>query len=117
MLKLKHIKRKEKVNKMKTEQIETISEEFEQNKEIEQGKPMFTIGRDLVVVETTKDFSNPLSYDKNAIELFLKNNLETLEEYHNSEDNFALSFYACEYNGKAQQEFIKDWADNGVRVF
>ena len=101
---------------MKIETIESIDEEFVEIQEIEQ-KPMYTISRDMVVVETTKDFSNPLSYDKNAMELFLKNNLETLEEYHNSEDNFALSFYACEYNGKAQDEFIQGWLDNGVKVF
>ena len=102
-----------------TKQIETIEqvEEFPEIKETKNSKPMYTISRDMVVVETTKDFSNPLSYDKNAMELFLKNNLETLEEYHNSEDNFALSFYACEYNGKAQDEFIQGWADNGVQVF
>ena len=101
---------------MKIETIESIDEEFVEIQEIEQ-KPMYTISRDMVVVETTKDFSNPLSYDKNAMELFLKNNLETLEEYHSSEDNFALSFYACGYNGRAQDEFVQGWADNGVRVF
>ena len=101
---------------MKIETIESIDEEFVEIQEIEQ-KPMYTISRDMVVVETTKDFSNPLSYDKNAMELFLKNNLETLEEYHNSEDNFALSFYACGYNGTAQNEFAQAWADNGVMVF
>ena len=47
-------------------------------KQIEKGT-MYTINREMVVVETTEDFSNPLSYDKEAIELFLKNNRETLE--------------------------------------
>ena len=77
---------------------------------------MYTINRDMKVVETTETWSNPLSYDKNAMELFLKNNLETLESYHNSDDNYGLSFYACGYNGRAQDEFIQGWADNGVRV-
>ena len=101
---------------MKIETIESIDEEFVEIQEIEQ-KPMYTISRDMVVVETTKDFSNPLSHDRDMMKLFLENNRETLEEYHNSEDNFALSFYACECNGKAQQEFIQGWAENGVQVF
>ena len=94
MLKLKHIKKKEKVNKMKTETLETISEEFEQNKEIEQGKPMFTINKDLEVVETTATWSNPLSSDRDMMKLFLKNNRETLESYHvhDSNENYGISF-------------------------
>ena len=117
MLKLKHIKKKEKVNKMKTETLETISEEFEQNKEIEQGKPMYTIDKDLAVVETDKGFLNPLSYDKEAIQLFLENNRYELERYFNDENNYGIVFYACGYDGRAQQEFAQAWADNGVWVF
>ena len=117
MLKLKHIKKKEKVNKMKTEQIETISEEFEQNKEIEQGKPMYTINRDMKVVETTNVFSNPLSQDYNALTMFLKNHLETLKEYHDSNENYGIAFHECGYNGIEQQIFIQEWMDAKVRVF
>ena len=101
---------------MKTETLETISEEFEQSKEIEQGKPMYTINRDMVVVETTATWSNPLSSDRDMMKLFLDNNRETLESYHNSDDNYGISFYECGYNGKAQDEFVQGWADNGVRV-
>ena len=103
---------------MKIETLETISEEFEQNKEIEQGKPMFTINKDLEVVETTATWSNPLSSDRDMMKLFLKNNLETLESYHDhdSNENYGISFYACGYNGRAQDEFVQGWADNGVRV-
>ena len=102
---------------MKIETIESIDEEFVEIQEIEQ-KPMYTISRDMVVVETTKDFSNPLSYDKNAMELFLKNNKESLESYFNDDDdnNYGITFYECGYNGKAQDEFVQGWADNGVRV-
>ena len=117
MLKLKHIKKKEKVNKMKTETLETISEEFEQNKEIEQGKPMYTINKDLAVVETTNLFSNPLSQDYNALTMFLKNHSETLKEYHDSNENYGIAFYECGYNGTAQNEFAQAWADSGVMVF
>ena len=78
---------------------------------------MYTISRDMVVVETTKDFSNPLSYDKNAMELFLKNNLETLENYFNDDDNRGIAFHECGFNGTAQDEFVQSWMDSGVRVF
>ena len=114
MLKLKHIKKKEKVNKMK---IETISEEFEQNKEIANSKHMFTISRDLVVVETTNLFSNPISQDYNALTMFLKNHLETLKEYHDSNENYGIAFHECGYNGIEQQIFIQEWMDAKVRVF
>ena len=102
---------------MKIETLETISEEFEQNKEIEQGKPMFTINKDLVVVETTETWSNPLSSNRDMMKLFLEHNRETLENYFNSDDNYGISFYECGYNGKAQDEFIQGWLDNGVKVF
>ena len=84
---------------------------------IETKKTMYTINRNMVVVETTKDFANPLSNDRSMIELFLKNNRETLESYFNdNENNYGISVYACGYNGRAQDEFVQGWADNGVRV-
>ena len=100
---------------MKIETIESIDEEFVEIQEIEQ-KPMYTISRDMVVVETTETWSNPLSYDRDMMKLFLENNRETLESYHNSDDNYGITFYECGYNGKAQDEFVQGWADNGVRV-
>lgn len=33
------------------------------------------------------------------------------------ENNYGLAFYACGYNGKAQQDFIKSWEEIGVWVF
>ncbi len=100
---------------MTTEKIETMPEEI---KQIEDGKPMYTISKDLLVVETTKDFSNPLSDDKNAMKLFLENNLEILDSYFNDNDNnYGISVYACGYNGKAQDEFIQSWLDENVKVF
>ena len=62
-------------------------------------------------------FSNPLSYDKDALELFLKNNRETLENYFNDENNHGIAFHECGFSGKAQDEFIQSWMDSGVRVF
>ena len=101
---------------MKIETIKTISEEFVEIQEIEQ-KPMYTISKDMVVVETTNLFSNPLSQDYNAITMFLKNHSETLSEYHNSEDNYGIAFHECGYNGTEQQIFIQEWMDAKVRVF
>ena len=102
---------------MTNEKNETIPEEIKEIQQTEVGKPMYTIGINMVVVETTKDFANPISNDKNMMELFLKNNRETMESYFNEENNYAISFYACGYNGTAQDEFIQGWLDNGVRVF
>ena len=84
--------------------------------QIEKGT-MYTINREMVVVETTEDFSNPLSYDKNALELFLKNNRETSENYFNDENNNGIAFHECGFSGKAQDEFIQYWMENGVKVF
>ena len=86
-------------------------------KEITNGKTMYTINRELKVVEATNNFSNPTSTDKNALELFIKNNQYQLNEYFNSDDNYGIAFYACGYNGTAQDEFVDDWAEAGVQVF
>ena len=71
-----------------------------------------------------EQFSSPfieerlyLSYDKEAIQLFLDNNKYALERYFNdNENNYGISFYECGYNGTAQDEFIKGWKENGVKV-
>ena len=113
----------EKGEAIMTEQVETIEEveEVEQTEQFEgvkKGKPMFTISKDMLVVETDKDFSNPLSYDKEAIQLFLENNSYALERYFNdNENNYGIGFYACGFNGTAQKEFAQAWADSGVLVF
>ena len=97
--------------------IETIATEFVETEQAEQSKHMFTISKDMLVVETDKDFSNPLSYDKEAIQLFLDNNKYALERYFNdNENNYGISFYECGYNGTAQDEFVKGWEENGVKV-
>lgn len=95
---------------------ETIKTEFVETQQTEQ-KPMYTISRDMAVVETDKDFANPLSHDKKAIELFLKYNRENMERYFDDTDNYGIGFYACGFNGTAQDEFTRDWAENGVEVF
>ena len=42
---------------------------------------------------------------------------ELLDSYFNSDENYGIAFYACGYDGRAQQEFAQSWADSGVRVF
>ena len=107
----------EKGENIMKENIETIATEFVETEQIANSKPMFTISKDMLVVETDKDFSNPLSYDKEAIQLLLDNNKYALERYFNdNENNYGIVFYACGYNGTAQDEFIKGWKENGVKV-
>ena len=111
------IEKGENIMKENIETIATIATEFVETEQAEQSKPMFTISKDMLVVETDEDFSNPLSYDKEAIQLFLDNNKYALERYFNdNENNYGIVFYACGYNGTAQDEFIKGWKENGVKV-
>ena len=111
-----------------TEVIETIEEiekvgkyipadELAESKRIMQGRIMYTINRDFEIVETATVRCNPSSYDYNALKLFLENNRELLESYFNSDNNYGIGFYACGYDGRAQQEFAQSWADSGVLVF
>ena len=110
------------------EQVEIIEEvkttgkyipddELAESKRIMAGRTMYTINKNMEIVETPTVRCNPSSYDYNALKLFLENNLELLKKYHNSDDNYGIGFYACGYDGRAQQEFAQDWADNGVMVF
>ena len=78
---------------------------------------LYTINRDMQIVETATVRCNPSSYDRDALQLFLDNNRELLDSYFNDENNYGIGFYACGYNGQDQQEFAQDWADEGVRVF
>lgn len=101
---------------METEQI--ISEiELSESQKIMRGRTMYTINKDMEIVETVTVRCNPSSYDYNALKLFLENNKELLDSYFNSDDNYGIGFYACGYDGKAQDEFAQAWADNGVQVF
>ena len=105
-----------------TEQIETIEEVEEKGEDImtekvEQSKHTFTISKDMLVVPTTNMSANPASENYDAMKLFLDNNFSTLENYFNDENNHGIAFHECGFSGKAQDEFIQAWADNGVRVF
>ena len=91
--------------------------ELLESKKIMKGRTLYTINKNMEIIETPTVRCNPSSYDRDALELFLKYNKELLEEYHNSDNNYGIGFYACGFNGTAQNEFVQGWADNGVRVF
>ena len=116
--------KKEDANMATTKKItdETIGKyipesELAESQKIMRGRTLYTINKDFTIVETPTVRCNPSSYSYEALEVFLKNNKELLESYFNDEDNYGIGFYACGYNGNAQQEFAQAWADNGVRVF
>ena len=100
-----------------TENIETIATEFVETEQAEQSKHMFTISKDMLVVSTTNSASNPVSENYDAMKLFLDNNFSTLEDYFNDENNYGIAFHECGFSGKAQDEFVEEWLENGVRVF
>lgn len=112
----------ETIETIMTEQIEQAGKyipelELAESKRLMKGRTLYTINKDFTIVETPTVRCNPSSYSYEALEVFLKNNKELLESYFNDEDNYGIGFYACGYNGTAQQEFAQAWADNGVRVF
>ena len=112
----------------KAEQIEAVettettekyipADELAESERIMKGRTMYTINKNMQIAETKTVRCNPSSYDYNALKLFLENNRELLDSYFNSDDNYGIGFYACGYDGRAQQEFVQAWAENGVRVF
>ena len=93
------------------------ADELAESKKLMRGRTLYTINKNMQIVETPTVRCNPSSYDKEALKLFLDNNRETLDSYFNDENNYGISVYACGFNGTAQDEFVQGWADNGVRVF
>ena len=91
--------------------------ELLESKKIMKGRTLYTINKNMQIVATPTVRCNPSSYDREALKLFLENNRELLSEYHNSDNNYGIGFYACGYNGTAQNEFAQAWADSGVMVF
>ena len=128
---IEQVEEQEKGEMKMAEQIETIEEveevekvgkyipadELAESKRIMQGRTMYTINKDFMIVETPTVRCNPSSYSYEALEVFLKNNKELLDSYFNSDENYGIGFYACGYDGRAQQEFAQSWADSGVLVF
>ena len=91
--------------------------ELAESQKLMRGRTLYTINKNMEIVETPTVRCNPSSYDREAIQLFLDNNRETLDSYFNDdENNYGISVYECGFNGTAQDEFVQGWADNGVRV-
>ena len=111
------MKMAETIEEVKTTGKYIPASELAESKKIMKGRTMYTINKNMEIVETVTVRCNPSSYDYNALKLFLENNRELLDSYFNSDDNYGIGFYACGYDGRAQQEFAQAWADNGVRVF
>ena len=102
---------------VKTTESYIPESELSESKKIMRGRPMYTINSNMEIMKTETVRCNPSSYSYDAIKLFLNNNLSLLEDYFNDDDNRGIAFHECGYNGKAQDEFIQGWADEGVRVF
>ena len=105
------------VEEVKTLEKYIPADELAESKRIMRGRTMYTINKDMEIVKTETVRCNPSSYSYEALEVFLKNNKELLDSYFNSDENYGIGFYACGYDGRAQQEFAQSWADSGVRVF
>lgn len=104
--------------KMETMEKYIPADELAESKRIMRGRTLYTINKDFMIVKTKTVRCNPSSYDRDALKLFLDSDKELLESYFNdNENNYGIAFYACGFNGTAQQEFVQDWADEGVRVF
>ena len=103
---------------MKNKTIETVETIEKEKEDIKMtNTKIYTINEKMEVVEATSVRCNPTSNNPDTLKLFIKDNQSELEEYFNSDDNYGIAFYACGYNGKAQDEFIQSWLDNGVQVF
>lgn len=55
--------------------------------------------------------------DLKALKKFVKSELKILLEKKESNNNHGLAFYACGFNGQAQQEYIDYWEKQGLTVF
>ena len=56
--------------------------------------------------------------DLKGVKAFVEAYGDVIEDQQaDEENNYGLAFYVCGYDGKAQQEFISSWAEEGVSVF
>ena len=61
--------------------------ELAESKKLMRGRTLYTINKNMQIVETPTVRCNPSSYDKEALKLFLDNNRETRDSYFNDENN------------------------------
>lgn len=69
------------------------------------------------VIDACRTFSVS-SEDKEALKKALVNlDRHINSQYKDTENNYALCYYACGYNGKHQQAMIEKYAKKGVNIF
>lgn len=69
------------------------------------------------VIDACRTFSVS-SEDKEALKKALINlDKHINSQYKDKENNYALCYYACGYNGNAQQAMIKKYEERGIRVW
>ena len=107
----------EEVEEVKTTENYIPESELSESKKIMRGRTMYTINSNMEIMKTETVRCNPASYSYDAIKLFLRNNSSLLEDYLNDDDNRSIAFHECGYNRKAQDEFVREWFEKGVRVF
>ena len=107
----------EEVEEVKTTENYISESELSESKKIMRGRTMYTINSNMEIMKTETVRCNPASYSYDAIKLFLRNNSSLLEDYLNDDDNRSIAFHECGYNRKAQDEFVREWFEKGVRVF
>lgn len=75
-------------------------------------------GWGVVITKDGEEFSPfyPFGSFEGARE-FTRENLDILLDKMYSDDNYGLSFYACGYDGNAQNDFCDYWNSRGVSVF
>lgn len=75
-------------------------------------------GWSVVITKDGEEFSPFYPFGSfEGVREFTRENLDILLDKMYSNDNYGLSFYACGFDGKAQDDFCDYWNSRGVSVF
>ena len=75
-------------------------------------------GWGVVITKDGEEFSPFYPFGSfQGVREFTRKNLDILLDKMYSDDNYGLSFYACGFDGKAQDDFCNYWSSRGVSVF
>lgn len=75
-------------------------------------------GWGVVITKDGEEFSPFYPFGSfEGVREFTRENLDILLDKMYSNDNYGLSFYACGFDGKAQDNFCDYWNSRGVSVF
>lgn len=75
-------------------------------------------GWGVVITKDGEEFSPFYPFGSfEGVREFTRENLDILLDKMYSDDNYGLSFYACGYDGNAQNDFCDYWNSRGVSVF